>query len=205
MKVLAAIVVTLCVVALAAVWAAGGNTLETYESNEPFWTRPITIANFPNPQSVAGTVDVGNLPAVQQVSGSVEVTNLPSSSGPPVFQFVGFSTATFDGGAGVGTYTLACQVDFSGSRMCFTSEILATVAWPPPPASQQEGWVQPVFIEANRDVSGRNSTTACAGWSDSQLPDRAPVVVADPGVRYGSIAARVCGDTAAVACCAPVE
>ena len=33
----------------------------------------MSVTNFPNPQNVAGTVDVGNLPAVQQVTGTVAV------------------------------------------------------------------------------------------------------------------------------------
>ena len=38
-------------------------------------TTPVLVTNFPDLQSVAGTVDVGNLPAVQQV----EVVNAPNA------------------------------------------------------------------------------------------------------------------------------
>ena len=42
-------------------------------------TVPVRITNFPNPQQVAGTMNVGNLPAVQSVSGTVNVGNLPAT------------------------------------------------------------------------------------------------------------------------------
>ena len=134
MKPLLVIAVVLSVVAVAAVWAAGGNTLETYESNEPIWTRPITIANFPDPQIVAGTVDVGNLPAVQEVTGTVVVANL--QSGPPRFAFVGITNAKFDGsgnGGGWFAMTTACAADYPGSRMAFSDEVMSNTNPPNPP------------------------------------------------------------------------
>lgn len=40
--------------------------------------RLVEVINFPEPQSVAGTINVGNLPSTQQVAGSVAVSNLPA-------------------------------------------------------------------------------------------------------------------------------
>ena len=59
-------------------------------------------------------VEVTNLPAVQ----SVEVVNAPTPAPPLGFQLVGFTSATFDGSQGVLGFTLACQAEFPGSRMC---------------------------------------------------------------------------------------
>lgn len=40
---------------------------------------PVTIANFPVAQTVAGTVAVSNFPATQSVSGSISIANLPAT------------------------------------------------------------------------------------------------------------------------------
>jgi hypothetical protein len=66
--------------------------------------KDVNVTNFPNPQNVAGSVEVSNLPAVQdvnvtndtanpvEVAGAVEVTNLPAPGGAARFQLVGFTS-----------------------------------------------------------------------------------------------------------------
>jgi hypothetical protein len=174
------------------------------------WTRPITIANFPNPQNVAGTVDVGNLPAVQEVTGTVAVANLPA--GPQQFQFVGVTAATFTGDKGVGTFTVACQQDFLGSRMCTSREILLTTDWPPQPPSFYVAWVQPTLVPFQsgstgtgvQDISGLNDgTLSCGGWFSLS---RGLLLHSDPANgKYGAFIVEPCSTVASVTCCAPVE
>jgi hypothetical protein len=80
-------------------------------------------------QDVTGTVEVTNDAANPvKVAGEVAVTYLPTPTETARYQFVGFTSETFDGGQGVGTYTLACQADFlAGARMCTSEEVLKTV------------------------------------------------------------------------------
>ncbi len=61
----------------------------------------------------------------------------PEASAPR-FQLVGFTSTTFTGGEGVLGFTLACQVEFVGSRMCTSGEVMNTINVPsdliaPPP------------------------------------------------------------------------
>ncbi len=146
------------------------------------------------------------LPLAVGAQAPTPVVDQPGGgNGAKSFQFVGFSTDTFVGNHGLGTYALACQADFPSSRMCFSTEILATVDWPPPPSEITTGWVQPVYLgeSAQRDVSF-NEVGTCDGWrvANNRL---ALIVLAHPGERYGSLGRRRCEVESAVACCAPVE
>ena len=65
-------------------WATEKGDIVDIGENPPEWdpqqippVSRVEVLNFPNPQAVAGTVNVGNLPAVQSVDGAVEVSNLP--------------------------------------------------------------------------------------------------------------------------------
>ena len=86
-------------------------------------SQEVRVTNFPDPQNVAGTVEISNLPTVQDVNvttpveviGAVAVTNLPAPAGTSRFQLVGFSSTTVPG-IGFFTMTLACQQDFPDSR-----------------------------------------------------------------------------------------
>ena len=85
----------------------------------------VEVVNLPDPQNVTGSVEVTNLPAVQDVN----VTNAPV--GPPSrFQLVGFTTAALTGDSGLFAFTLACQAEFVGSRICTSPEVFETVDVP---------------------------------------------------------------------------
>jgi hypothetical protein len=157
-------------------------------------------------------VEVTNLPATQNVDGAVEVTNLPAVQDVSVvggcpaspFQLVGFTSATFDGGQGVFTYTAACQAEFPGSRFCTSEEVLNTVSVPL--GLSGDAWVRPVFVPFGMnaggmivlDTSGRDHTglsrLSCFGWSPGG--GLGLIVSAVGGFSFGH-----CGTPRAVACC----
>ena len=139
--------------------------------------KQVEVTNLPAVQEVTGSVEVTNgLANPVEVTGDVTVTNLPTPTGAARYQFVGFTTAIFDGGQGVRTYTQSCQVDFlSTARMCTSEEVLNTVVWPEVPG-EIRGWVRPVFQPtgalAQLDASGyagqgTNGALSCSGWSFS--------------------------------------
>jgi hypothetical protein len=176
--------------------------------------KQVEVTNFPDPQNVTGTVEVTNLPDVQDV----HVTNTPLAvtlNATPLarYQFVGFSTSTFDGGQGVRTYTEACQADFSSSaRMCTSEEVLNTVQWPAVPDSAR-GWVRPSYQPTSfsfLDASGvgpqgrANGELTCGGWSFSASTLYGLAVSGDgrfvtPGLNDSCDVARP------IACCALIE
>lgn len=162
----------------------------------------IAVTNFPDPQNVAGTVSVDNLPAVQDVN----VVSAPSAAAP--YQFVGFSTNTFNGAQGIATYTLACQSTFDATaRMCKSAEVVDTLVWPAVSATTR-GWVRPTFqptgLSVTLDVSGAasnaNGSLSCGGWS-FDAPTNLGLAVLGDG-RLG--VATTCDLVHPVACCAPV-
>ncbi len=111
----------------------------------------------------------------------------------PKVELVGFTSATFDGAEGVLGFTLACQAEFSGSRMCNSLEVMETVNVPA--GLMGEAWVRPVF-EGERDISGV-AGLACAGWINTLHHG---LVVNSSG----SFRDRQCFEFHSVACCAPV-
>jgi len=159
---------------------------------------PVTVTNFPDPQTV---------------TGSVEVTNLPDlGGGCSPFQLVGFTTATFTGGQGVLGFTTACQAEFPGSRMCTSVEVMETTTLPSGlPAG--EAWVRPVtpvgLPGAVVDASGSEANAdalSCGGWSQSTSGTNGLVV--DGSGRFRSTTRSPtgmegCHVARAVACCAP--
>jgi len=169
-------------------------------------TKQVEVTNFPDPQTVTGTVEVTNdatNPVV--VVGEVEVTNLPAASAPPRFQLVGFSTTPRTGDAGVLGMTLECQNDFSGSRMCTSIEAMETVNVPS--GLSGDAWIRPVFqpsgvlnaLDASGVSSGGATNLTCQGWSFSTVLG-GMVVNAN-----GSFASdRGCDFARPVACCALV-
>ena len=102
---------------------------------------PVPVVEERDPQQV----EVVNFPETQFVTGTVTVDNLPS--GPSQFEFVGVTTATFDGsgnGGGWFAMTTACEAEFPGSRMIYTDEYFETVS--PPAFEQANAWAQPRII-----------------------------------------------------------
>lgn len=89
------------------------------------------------------------------------------------FELVGFTSTTHLGGTGVLGLTVACQAEFSDSRMCTSVEVMQTVNVPG--GLTGNAWVRPVFVPTidtrTSDASGvesSGSTTpylTCNGWT----------------------------------------
>ena len=98
-------------------------------------------------------------------------------SGEAAFQFVGFSTATLSGSAGIFVMNAACHADFgANSRMASSREILDSTTQPLLNSSSA-AWVRPEIVAASApghteqyvwDYSGLSHFRAdisCGGWS----------------------------------------
>ena len=152
-------------------------------------------------------VQVTNFPSPQFVEGSVEVTNFPEPSSPARFQLVGFTTATFTGGEGVLGFTLACQAEFPGSRMCSSVEVMGTTVVPA--SLTGEAWVRPVMVPFAlasggahvldaAGIVGSPSQIGCDGWRTG-TGNTGLSIYAD-----GRFTRLACYTPRAVTCCAPV-
>lgn len=169
--------------------------------------RRVVVTNFPNPQNVAGAVEVTNLPAVQDVN----VVNTPPS-GSARFQLVGFTAAQFNGAQGVLGFTLACQQEFPRSRMCSSLEILETTTVPS--GLVGDAWVRPSpegLGGAWSDVSGAGPASpadlTCRGWSLATPMTQPGGLVVDAAGRFsvGTYpTGPYCDTPHSVACCALV-
>ncbi len=165
--------------------------------------KQVEVTNFPNPQNVAGSVEVSNLPAVQDVN----VVGGASGDCPAPFQLVGFTAATFTGGQGVLGFSRACQVEFLGSRMCTSTEVMETTTIPS--GLTGEAWVRPSFSPVASgvdrtalDASGVSNDFqlfSCRGWNASDVSSFGLGVNATGGFRL-----LTCITPQAVACCAPL-
>ena len=119
---------------------------------------------------MTGTVAVGNLPAVQQVAGTITVSSLPAMPPPARMQLVGFTAATFTGDQGVFGFTAACQLEFSGSRMCLVNEAITTTTIPTFGVGTENAWIEP-----GRGLSGGvGATINCYGWTNADENDYVP-------------------------------
>ena len=168
------------------------------------WLSPA----FAQDATVAGVEGETDSPPVRQV----EVVNFPA--GPPRFEFVGVTTATFDGsgnGGGWLAMTRACADEFPGSRMAFSDELMGSVD---PPSVSDAAWINPrisvLSVIDNRlalasDPHGNLmesllGTLNCYGWRANSAPVRGGHL--RPG---GSIHTETCTNSFAVACAAPVQ
>ncbi len=159
---------------------------------------PVTVQN-PQTSVTIDNSEVNPVPVTVQNQASC-------NSGP---QYVGFSSATFDGGQGVVTYTGACQQSFPGSHMCTSEEFLNTTAYP---AVSGSGWIRPVYVPVtvtggaststiteSADMSGKidegTSGLACRGWNTTQGANGLTVDAA------GRFQTQNCSTINAVACC----
>jgi hypothetical protein len=181
-------------------------------------TRQVEVTNFPDPQHVVGAVEVTNLPATQDVA----VTNLPavqdvnvvSESLATAIQLVGFTSAAFTADVGVFGFTLACQAELSGSRMCTSKEVVETTDIPS--GLTGTAWVRPSFapvgwgsasVLALLDASGvpgvigggADGPLSCTGWSQASTTSGLTV---DSDGRFK--ASPCSSGVHSVACCAPV-
>jgi hypothetical protein len=148
----------------------------------------------------------------------VEVTNFPAKR---TMQFVGVtSRADNRGGAGIIAMTVSCQVEYTGSRVCTSSEILnstnvpmlteAAAAWVRPDIVASRSTVSwhpdPVYYPLDypgdlTDASGFSAQSGdlltCQGWSNSH-----PLYSGLTVTQHGQFRTRPCGDYRPVACCA---
>lgn len=169
---------------------------------------PVSVENgitVTNPQTSV-TVDNNNTnPVPVSVQGGSLATTKP--------QFIGFSTASLNGGQGVISYTNACQQDFADSHMCNSEEFLNTTSYP---IVSGAGWIKPVFVpmvastgssgvfNAYHDASGyvhispsgSNYGMTCNGWGSEETGRRGLFV--DSNGRFNVAA---CNEGHSVACC----
>jgi len=130
-----------------------------------------------------------------------------SGSNNAVFQFVGATSTTYPGNAGIYTYTKACQQDYPGSRMCSSKEYMLTVDFPAQ-GSFFGAWIRPTFspmadgtLRATdlSGATGQPATLTCNGWRSGG--QSSGLSVSDTG-QFGIV---TCGSSIPVACCAPVQ
>jgi hypothetical protein len=118
----------------------------------------------------------------------------------PRFQLIGFTSTLHLGDTGVLGFTLACQAEFPGSRMCTSQEVMETTSLPESLAG--DAWVRPVVTGDKYgaiDASGvRAEDLSCSGWSNANGSTAAGLIVSESGsirVTPG------CEDPRAVSCC----
>lgn len=123
-------------------------------------------------------------------------------------QLVGFTGTQHLGDTGVLGFTLACQAEFPGSRMCTSQEVMETTIVPI--SLTGEAWVRPAFngfagTYSERfvlDASGRNGSSgfsiSCQSWTNAGGGE---------GLRVnssGGFDVVACSQPHAVSCCAPL-
>ena len=118
----------------------------------------------------------------------------PPPSG--VFEFVGFSTGTVNGGVGMLGMHSTCQVDFGpDSSMCTSEEY-----WRSPSAADPgltPAWIHPIRLDVNKDFSLIGGASSCQGWTKNDGGSFGSAVVENGG-RLG----QVCDNARPVTCCA---
>jgi hypothetical protein len=132
--------------------ASGPPTFNVEVVNDPLGvTGSVEVLNFPDPQNVAGAVEVTN-DAANPVQ--VEVTN---GSGGGVEVLITQEIYTGDLGGYYGA-TEKCQVEFEGARFCsYHGDRVAFVTTPPDFGTQREPWIE-------RD-SGIERFENCQHWT----------------------------------------
>ena len=124
------------------------------------------------------------------------------------FELVGFTSSTHLGDVGVLGATLACQVEFTDSRMCNSVEVMQTIDVPSGLAG--DAWVRSILgqkgtgdgaYDVPSGVVDDFINLTCAGWTTADPavgePDFGLVVSA-----AGGFTAESCADPRPVACCA---
>lgn len=129
------------------------------------------------------------------------------------FRLVGFTAVSLPANRGILNYTLACQREFSGSRICTMSEVAGTLSVPAPPG-YGHAWVRaatgrddvPAWFgpEDSRPRELRVLPNDCNGWTtDSPLALGTAMDLGRSPECYGGFHAVSCDRSLAVACCAP--
>lgn len=114
-------------------------------------------------------------------------------------QYVGITTQTFKGDAGVLNMSRACSQEFRGGRMCTVQEVNMSVSVPRPPVGSGKAWVQNLGLPA-----GSYPDNNCNGWTaaPSTLSMRVNgTTFAWAGECYGGIVLENCASRLPVVCC----
>jgi hypothetical protein len=146
--------------------------------------KQVEVANFPDPQSVVG---------------QVEVTNLPACETTVRFQLVGFTSDVFTGDLG-GPFgaTEKCQAEFVGSRMCNSYEAQTTDF--PPAVRPAAAWINTIAGDSAGGTVGVVGGIGyyCRQWTSTDLP--AVALKSGGNIEGGS----PCSAEHPIACCALV-
>jgi len=130
------------------------------------------------------------------------------------FELKGFSATNRSGNSGALGMNAACAATFAGSRMCTSSEVLATTNVPDI-ASNGNAWVRPSFspvatggsaATAGLDASGVPAPNAANGTTSEDLSCRGWAASGALGLvvnRNGSFQLAGCSSGRPVACCGP--
>jgi len=112
------------------------------------------------------------------------------------YELVGFSSAMFNGGRGMFTYTRACQEDFGWqARMCESQEVLRTTDLPADLVGS--AWLRPSSLPDMSGVPGSAQLLTCTGW----VGTGSGLTVDDTG----GFSSRDCTTPQAIACCVPTQ
>jgi hypothetical protein len=153
--------------------------------------------------SRSGTINkvaIGNEPKGACGSRQTEITlQLGGGSPEPHFRFVGVTTATVTGAAGIFGLSTLCGEEFSGSRVCMSRELIETVDPSLEPGEPVHAWIHPTFVPTEgTDISGQPAVT-CSGWSSNSRSQLGLSVHA----HLGSFTRTQCDQALPAACCAP--
>ena len=159
-----------------------------------------------------GVFDVADVTVFRRDLAGLGPGVSPDCSAPlasTTLQLVGFTDATFPADTGVLGFTLACQAEFAGSRMCTSNEAMNTLAVPS--GLVDRAWVRPSFVPISTGVSGTKVHDAsgvrgsvglsCEGWSVRSASGQFAGLNVGATGRFGG---GPCDAVRSVACCAPV-
>ena len=125
----------------------------------------------------------------------------PPSSNGAQFVFVGVTSQTpsVQGNVGIGKLNNKCHLEFPGSRICNTKEVIQSINPFPSPLPAGEYWLHHYLIGTNNDFSGLfigNSDLSCRGW---ELANGNGFFLFEQGkIKFGG-----CAIARQVACCGP--
>lgn len=135
----------------------------------------------------------------------------PPAPSPAAINFVGFSSTTFAGSAGLLAFADACRSSFTGSHQCTSEELVASSA---PVAATGLAWVRPEIVDGVDAGSGKVNHTnlTCGEWTNGSADALGLVVVfgstashAPSLAPYSGFLTERCNVSLPVACCTPPE
>ncbi len=154
-----------------------------------------TTADNPVNDPQYGAVTVGKSPVLPGGTPVPAPVTEPVIVSTGRFEFVGTTTQLMQGDRGVLNFTLACQSEFEGSRICRVEEVLSTVNVPRF-TIETKAWIVP-------DQSiGAAFRADCNGWMSQESGDSGLAVIVGPDVDCsGGFKTSSCNSQLAVACC----